>query len=223
MRPWVLSTFSARLRRRWLGIAFLVAAGIVASPFLWRAAVEAWYADRVFTLEAVPPRRVAIVFGAAIYRDGALSMMLEDRVETAVRLYEDGKVERLLFSGDNRYVEYNEPGRMTDYAVARGVPAEVIQPDYAGRRTYDTCYRARTIFKVDEAILVTQSFHLPRALFTCDRLGLDVVAVPADLQDYRAASRRWSETREILALGAALVDVMRMEPAQVMGEEIPVR
>jgi SanA protein len=209
-------------RRRWLVLAAaLTVAALIALPFAWRAIVHGAYAGRIYTPDSVPPRRVAIVFGAAIYRNGALSAMLEDRVETAVRLYEDGKVERLLFSGDNRYVEYNEPGRMADYAIARGVPPEAIQPDYGGRSTYDTCYRARDIFGVEKAILVTQGFHLPRALFTCDRLGLDVVAVGADLQSYGERSLRWSENREIPALLGALVDVLRGRPAEVLGEPIP--
>lgn len=208
-------------RRRLVLAAACAVALLIALPFAWRAIVQGAYSGRMYAIDAVPPRRVAIVFGAAIYRNGALSAMLEDRVETAVRLYEAGKVERLLFSGDNRYVEYNEPGRMADYAIARGVPPEAIQPDYGGRSTYDTCYRARDIFGVDEAILVTQSFHLPRALFTCDRIGLDVVAVGADLQSYGDKSLRWSENREVPALLGALVDVVRGRPAEVMGEPIP--
>ena len=75
--------------------------------------------------------------------------MLQDRVETAVLLYQAGKVNKLLLSGDNRYADYNEPARMMDYALSRGVPAEDIQLDYAGRRTYDTCYRAGAIFQLD--------------------------------------------------------------------------
>ncbi len=212
-----------RRHRRRLALALvLTALALLALPFAWRAIVQAAYGGRMYTVDDVPPRRVAIVFGAAIYRDGGLSAMLEDRVETAVQLYKAGKVERLLFSGDNRYVEYNEPGRMADYAIARGVPAEAIQPDYGGRKTYDTCYRARDIFQVDGAILVSQAFHLPRALFICDQLGLDVVAVPADLRAYGPRSLRWSENRELAALLGALLEVLRGWPAEVMGEPIPI-
>ncbi len=96
---------------------------------------------------------------------------LQDRVQTAANLYFAGKVEKLLMSGDNRFVDYNEPAVMRKVALSLGVPEEAIVLDYAGRRTYDTCYRAKAIFGVTEAILVTQAFHLPRAIYLCNRLG----------------------------------------------------
>lgn len=200
-------------------VAMLLVLGL---PFLGWALVTGWAARHTYSSEQVPPRRVALVYGAGIYRGGGLSPMLEDRVETAVRLYQTGKVERLLFSGDNRYVDYNEPGQMADYAIARGVPAEHIQPDYGGRRTYDSCYRARHIFQLDEVILVSQAFHLPRALFLCRRVGLDAVAVAADRRAYGPRSITWSRARELPALLAALGDALKAQPAEVMGEAIPI-
>jgi SanA protein len=149
--------------------------------------------------------------------------MLRDRVETAVALYKAGKVDKLLLSGDNRFDDYDEPGRMRDYARSLGVPDADLQPDYAGRRTYDTCYRARAVFKLDSAVLVTQEFHLPRALFTCEALGLDVVGVAADRQSYSRRSVAWSTLREIPALTLALVDVVRQEPPPVLGDPIPIQ
>jgi len=113
-------------------------------------------------MESVPADRVAIVFGAGLQRDGTPSAVLRDRVATAASLYFEGKVQKLLMSGDNRFLDYNEPGSMKAYAISLGVPGEDIVLDYAGRRTYDTCYRAREIFGLDEAILVTQTYHLPR-------------------------------------------------------------
>jgi SanA protein len=110
---------------------------------------------------------------------------------------------------------------MMDYAISRGVPAEDVQPDYAGRRTYDTCYRAKAVFQLDSAVLVTQAFHLPRALFTCRNLGVEAVGVSADLREYHPVSIRWSNTREFLATIVALVDVARQKPAPVLGEPIP--
>ena len=98
-------------------------------------------------------------------------------MDTAAQLYFSGKVEKLLMSGDNRFVDYNEPEAMRQYARSLGVPEEAIVLDYAGRRTYDTCYRARDIFGVQSAILVTQNFHLPRALFTCNALGIRATGV----------------------------------------------
>jgi SanA protein len=207
-------------------ITRLVLAGLMAVvvfPILWQRWVVWHYSQRIYPVETVRPERVAIVFGARIYPDGRVSSMLGDRVETAVQLYEAGKVDKLLLSGDNRFPEYDEPGRMMEYAIGRGVPAQDIQPDYAGRRTYDTCYRAREIFGLTSAVLVTQEFHLPRALFTCEHLGLDVVGVAADRQSYSRRSIVWSTTREIPALLVALLDVIRQEPAPVLGDPIPIQ
>ena len=203
-------------------LLFLIAAGgAVAFPFAWRAWIEARYGDRIYSVEQVAPQRVAIVYGAAVYGSGRLSPMLRDRMETAILLYETGKVQHLLLSGDNQTVEYNEPLRMMEYAISRGVPAEAIQPDYGGRRTYDTCYRAHSVFQIEEAILVTQLFHLPRALYTCQQLGLNVVGVAADLRDYSPRSIGWSRTREVAALLRALVDAILQQPPPVLGEPIP--
>jgi uncharacterized SAM-binding protein YcdF (DUF218 family) len=138
------------------------------------------------------------------------------------QLEKSGKVQKLLMSGDNPSAFYDEPTAMMNYAIARGVPAEDIQPDFAGRRTYDTCYRAKAIFRLDSAVLVTQDFHLPRALFTCRVLGIDAVGVVADLQSYDVRSLAWSQGREILASAKALPDVILQKPAPVLGDSIPI-
>jgi SanA protein len=191
-------------------------------PLVWNLWVDWRYSQDIYSVEEVKPERVAIVFGARIYDDGRLSSMLSDRVETAVQLYQAGKVEKLLMSGDNRFSTYDEPGRMMEYAISLGVPAEDIQPDYAGRRTYDTCYRAKEIFGLNSAILVTQSFHLPRALFTCNHLGIQAVGVSSDLQPYSRRSIVWSTVREIPAVVVALFDVIIKAPAEVLGDPIPI-
>jgi SanA protein len=193
----------------------------VSFPFVWQRWVNWRYADQIYTVEAAPNRRVAIVFGARVYGDGRLSAMLRDRVDTAIDLYRQGTVDKLLFSGDNSVPEYNEPGDMMAYAIAQGVDPAAIQPDYGGRRTYDTCYRAAHIFQVDEALLVTQAFHLPRALLLCSSLGIDASGVTADRRTYGVRSLAWSESREVPALLAALVDLVRRAPPPVLGEPIP--
>ncbi|MBP7964017.1 MAG: YdcF family protein [Caldilineaceae bacterium] len=214
-----------RKSRRWL-VVLLILAGLVGSfPFLLQCAVAWAYADQMVTVEeavAAPTGdqaegRVAIIYGARVYASGRLSPMLQDRVETGVQLFHVGKVDTLLMSGDNRAENYDEPGHMRDYAISRGVPAGAILMDPSGLRTYDTCYRAKALFGVESALLVTQAFHLPRALFTCDALGLDVTGVVADQRTYSAASISWSESREIPALMVALFDVVRRRPATVMG------
>lgn len=190
-------------------------------PWFWRWGIKLAYAAQIYAPEAVPPERVAVVFGAAVYANGRLSPVLRDRVETAVQLYEAGQVSKIIMSGDNREDHYNEPQAMMAYATARGVPEEAIQPDYAGLRTYDTCYRARHIFGVETAVLVTQAFHLPRALFTCRQLGVQAVGVAADLRPYRGAE--WYELRETAATLVALWDVLRSQPAAIMGDPIPLQ
>jgi len=208
--------------RKWILIIAGLTIGMGVFLLLWPWLVDRYYQRFVYTPDDVPVEQVAIVFGARVYSDGRLSAMLQDRVETAVQLYHAGKVQKLLMSGDNRYADYDEPGQMMAYAISRGVPAENIQPDYAGRRTYDTCYRAKAVFQLNSAVLVTQDFHLPRALFTCRNLGVEAVGVSADLRAYHPMSMRWSTTREFLATLRALVDVVRQQPAPVLGAPIPI-
>jgi vancomycin permeability regulator SanA len=122
-------------------------------------------------------------------------------VATGVALYQRGKVAKLLMTGDNSQVDYNEVGAMRQTALDLGVPAGDIVLDYAGFRTYDSCYRARAVFGLGDAMLVTNRFHLPRALYTCRALGLDVVGVDADRRAYQGTPY-WT-AREVLALPVA--------------------
>lgn len=179
--------------------------------------------SRITTADQARAGRVAIVFGAGLRRDGTPTPILRDRVATAADLYFAGKVEKLLMSGDNRVVTYNEPQAMKDYAISLGVPAGDIVLDYAGRRTYDTCYRARAIFGLSEALLVTQRFHLPRALFLCEALGLRASGVAADGRTYyRKSSRLIWNARETVATLAALWDVYVRRPLPVLGDPEPI-
>jgi SanA protein len=143
-------------------------------------------------------------------------------VGTAARLYFSGKVEKMLMSGDNSEVNYNEPGAMREYALELGVPDGAIVLDYAGRRTYDTCYRAREIFGIDQAILVTQNFHLPRALYVCNALGISAVGVPADQRRYTRRSLVWWNLRETPATLVALWEVHVSRPKPILGEKEPI-
>lgn len=190
--------------------------------FLPRLILVLYAKPRIFSIKDVVPRRVAIVFGAGLWRDGTPTPVLRDRVQTAANLYFDGKVEKLLMSGDNRYVDYNEPEAMRQYALSLGVPDEAMVLDYAGRRTYDTCYRARDIFQIDSAILVTQEFHLPRAIFLCNMLGVEGVGVPADIQYYRKISRAFWTFREVLATLGAINDIFYKQPLPVLGNPEPI-
>ncbi len=199
-----------------------IAAGVsVLAPRLYTALR---FRGRIYTVETVPPRRAAIIFGAQIYSDGRLSAMLSDRVATGADLYHAGKVDVLLMTGDNRFVDYNEPEAMRQYALTLGVPDEAIVLDYAGRRSYDSCYRARDIFQVDEVIVVSQAFHLDRVLMLCNGLGVDAIGVAADYQrpwGYSRVSLTWSRLREVPATLSAVFD-LALRPAPVLGEPLPI-
>jgi SanA protein len=178
---------------------------------------------RIVPVAAAPEAPVAIVFGAGLRRDGGPTAVLYDRVATAAALYHAGKVRTLLLSGDNRFENYNEPGAMQQAALELGVPAGDIVLDYAGRRTYDTCYRAQAVFGVRQALLVTQSFHLPRALFICEALGLSATGVSADQRTYRRSSLVIWNAREVVATAAAWWDVNIARPLPVLGEPLPIQ
>ena len=177
---------------------------------------------RVYAVEDVPNDKVAIVFGAGLWKDGSPTPVLRDRVKTASELYFQGKVEKLLMSGDNRFADYDEPTAMKNYAIGLGVPDEAIVLDFAGRRTYDTCYRAKEIFGLESAILVTQEFHLSRALYICRALGVESTGVSADQRYYLKRSRFYWNTRETLATITALWDVHFAHPLPVLGEFEPI-
>ena len=201
----------------WIGLL------VTLFPLLVWLLFKVVYSERISTVDEAPNEYpIAIVFGAGLHWDGSPTPLLRDRVKAAVGLYNQGKVQKLLFSGDNRYVEYNEPGAMQDYALELGVPSEDIVLDYAGRRTYDTCYRAKYIFKVDQAIIVTQKFHLPRAIFLCDQLGIKSIGVESDLREYTSYSLRYWNLREIFATFSAMWDVWIKRPVPVLGEELPI-
>jgi SanA protein len=195
---------------------------VLSGLFLPKLIVMLYAAPRTFTADNVPAERVAIVFGAGLRNDGTPTAILRDRVETAAQLYHQGKVKKVLMSGDNRFVDYNEPEAMRQYALDLGIPDEDIVLDYAGRRTYDTCYRARAIFQVDSAILVTQSFHLPRALFLCNSLGVESTGVEANNAYFRKISRLYWNTRELFAITQAVWDVRVSKPLPVLGNPEPI-
>lgn len=177
---------------------------------------------KVFQPTEVPQSRAAVVFGAGLLHDGTPSPVLKDRVATAVGLYQAGKVEKILMSGDNRFVDYNEPAAMKEYAISMGVLEDAIVLDYAGRRTYDTCYRAKEIFGLQEAILVTQRYHLPRALFTCQGMGISVNGVAADLRQYHTHSLRFWSLRELPATLVAVWQVWVSHPLPILGSPEPI-
>jgi SanA protein len=197
--------------RRVSCLAPLALAGLLLlAPLGFRWAVKAYYSRHIYAVENAPARPVAVVFGASVRGGDRLSTVLRDRMDTAIALYRAGKVGQLLVSGGHLPPYYDEPSAMRAYAVAQGVPVEAVLLDYGGNRTYDSCYHLVHSFHIREALLVTQDFHLPRALFICRWLGVTADGVSADLRPYRAAA--WYDLRETAATIQAFVDVVRRQP-----------
>jgi len=212
-------------RRQVLAIGVLAALAPTIAVLSLRG-YSAWEArGQIYSIATVPERPVAIVFGALVYSNGDLSSMLADRVKTGAELYLTGKVRALLLTGDNHIVTYNEPEAMRRYALNLGVPSEAIILDYAGFRTYDSCYRARDIFKVEKAILVTQAFHLDRALLTCNQLGVEAVGVAADAmrpEGYTRSAMVYSQMREFPSTLMTVVNLLRGDKPTLLGDPLPI-
>lgn len=189
--------------------AFLLPLAMVGSVVWLRSAAR----DHLFDLDSVPRAPVGLVLGAKVHPDGTPSAFLAARLELAKRLYDAGKVRALLVSGDHARWEYDEPGAMRRWLVEHGVPAEKVVLDHAGFDTYDSCLRAHRVFGVDQAIVVTQSFHIARAVTLCREVGIDAVGVgDASVSRFE---RSWARgaMREYGAGVKALYDIAtRREP-----------
>jgi vancomycin permeability regulator SanA len=204
----------------------LVAIGLVGllSVYLINRHVHSAFDEKIQTsITKIPveePPRVAVVFGARVWDNGETSPVLYDRVVTAVELYRSGRVKKLLMSGDNPTQNYDEPTAMKKTAMELGVPETDIVLDFAGRRTYDTCYRAREIFDVKRAILVTQEFHQARALYLCNNLGLDSIGITANRRKYEAEGH-WA-FREFFSVASAWFEMNFLPFEPVGGRKEPI-
>lgn len=189
-------------------LAALLYVGVATAPYRSSVAEEV----PAFSEADAQRLRVVVVFGAGIRGDHP-TPMLAQRIEGAVTLYKLGRVRKLLMTGDNSRADYDEVTVMQRYAEALGVPPRDITLDYAGFSTYESCYRLRPIFGVERAVLVTQSFHLPRAIYTCRALGVEVVGLGVpDWGRYADVLIARYTLREALATGKALIDVHFTRP-----------
>lgn len=171
------------------------------------------------TVASTPDAEVVIVPGAAVLSNGTLSSVLEDRANTAIALFDAGKAPKILVSGDNSTVSYNEVNPVRNYLLDHGIPGQDIFLDHAGFDTYDTMYRARAIFEVNSALIATQSFHLPRAVFLARELGINAYGVNADNGSYL-----WENyAREVFADEKAVYELVFHVQPEYLGAQIPIR
>lgn len=168
----------------------------------------------------LPSTYTVIVLGASVKSDGTLSDILRDRVDTAIKIYRAGKVKRFLISGDHGKKHYDEVNAMKNYLLDRGIPPEDIFLDHAGFDTYDSMYRAKHIFQVDSAVVVTQNFHLPRAIYLGREFGLNVYGLSADRREYE--SNDHLKRREWLANVKAWYELNIGQSSTMDGEVIPI-
>lgn len=195
----------------------------ILSPFLFSYKVSLVNRARIFEeseYDQMEKTKIGIVFGAGLDQNGYPSQVLAERVRVGANLYKQGIVKKLIMSGDNRYENYNEPLAMQKYAIELGVDSEDIQPDFAGRRTYDTCIRAKEVFGVNEAVLITQDFHINRALYICNKTGIESYGVIPS--GSRPVFEKYYRVRDIISLVVAFVDVKIRQPEVVLGEKITI-
>ena len=161
-----------------------------------------------------------IVLGCKVKENGVPSDMLRDRLTRGVELYRLGAAPKILMSGDHGREDYNEVGAMKSYAEEAGVPSEDVFMDHAGFSTYETMYRAKEVFKAHRVVIVTQEYHLYRALYIAKKLGLEAVGVSSDLETYRGQLKR--DVREVLACSKDFMTCIFTPKPKYLGEAIPV-
>jgi len=194
--------------------AFFIINGIV-------TAITDKYVYEIDDISNLEKAECVLVLGAKVYGDESLSPILKDRVNYAIAIYEAGKADKILFTGDHGQTDYDEVNAMMDYAINQSVPKEDIFLDHAGFSTYESIYRARDIFLVSNVIIVTQDFHISRAVYIARSLGLNAYGVNADPRKY--ANEKSDAFRESLARvkDFFLVNIFLPEP-KYLGEAIPI-
>ncbi|MFF9042972.1 vancomycin high temperature exclusion protein [Streptomyces parvulus] len=206
-----------RTRRGRRRLIRAVVAGCVLAllPATWMHLVTG---DRLRATADVPRTAVAVVFGAGLW-DGEPSPYLAHRLDAAAGLYRAGRIEVVLVTGDNSREEYDEPDAMRAYLVRHGVPDGRIVSDYAGFDTWDSCVRAKKIFGVDRAVLISQGFHIRRAVALCQEAG--VVSYGVGVDERHDATWYYGGVREGLAAGKAALDAAFEPDPRFLGPEEP--
>ena len=211
-----------RMRKMVIVLLSLAAIGLL-TIILINGYVKAAGKERILTVEEASKLEdvdCIIILGCGIYDDGSLSPMLRDRLMRGLELYKEGAAPKILMSGDHGRKEYDEVNAMKQYAIDCGVMLENIFMDHAGFSTYESIYRAKEIFEADKVIIVTQEYHVYRALYIAEQFGIDAYGVPADLNEYAGQSMR--DFREVLARCKDFaMCIFKPEPT-FLGEVIPI-
>ncbi|MGW2030123.1 MULTISPECIES: SanA/YdcF family protein [Streptomyces] len=176
-------------------------------------------ADRLRTTADVPRTEVAVVFGAGLWKQGQPSPYLAHRLDAAAALYRAGRIEVVLVTGDNSRKDYDEPDAMRAYLTRHGVPDARIVGDYAGFDTWDSCVRAKKIFGVDRAVLISQDFHIRRAVALCEAAGVTSYGVGVDAE--HDVTWYYGGTREVFAAGKAVLDAVFQPDPTFLGPREP--
>lgn len=159
-----------------------------------------------------------IVLGASVYPDGTPSGILQDRLDDGIALYFAGAAPKIIMSGDNGTESYNECWAMKQYAISQGVPSEDVFCDHAGFSTYETMYRARHVFGAERIVVATQTYHLYRALYDAQGVGMEAIGVPSDYGEY--ANQSWYDIREVFARTKDFFQVLFSVPSTFVGDPI---
>ena len=199
-----------------LGCVLAVAAVVAATNAVTVLATK----DRIVSAEAAASfgADAIVVLGASVYADGTPSGILQDRLDDGIALYFAGAAPKIIMSGDNSTVSYNEVKAMKDYAVAQGVPSEDVFCDHAGFSTYESMYRAKHVFGAERIVVATQTYHLYRALYAAGGLGLEAVGVPSDYREY--AHQLQYDVREIPARTKDFFKTLLRVPSTFGGDPI---
>ncbi|KUN39577.1 hypothetical protein AQJ30_09135 [Streptomyces longwoodensis] len=213
-RPWRRPRLP-RTRTGWRRLVQGVVAGCVLAllPSTWLFVSTA---DRLVTTASAPRTDVAVVFGAGLW-NGEPSPYLAHRLDAAARLYRDGTVKVVLVTGDNSREDYDEPDAMRAYLTRHGVPDGRIVGDYAGFDTWDSCVRARKIFGVHRAVLISQGFHIRRAVALCEAAGITSYGVGVDAK--HDVTWYYGGAREVLAAGKAALDAVFEPDPRFLGRK----
>lgn len=204
-------------------VLFCLAVVGIATLFIVNGHVKSVGKDRILTVEQAAELDdvdCIIVLGCQVKDDGSLSHMLRDRLMRGLEVYKAGAAPKLLMSGDHGREDYDEVGAMKNYAIENGVPSEDVFMDHAGFSTYETIYRAKEVFETDKVIIVTQEYHLYRALYIAEQFGIEAYGVSSDLNTYAGQSMR--DFREVLARCKDWVMCIFKPEPTYLGEAIPV-